>query len=244
MRFFQESISQWVALVTLLCVGQSYAHTVIVYPGYRGNNLHTNGTVEEANGLGTAYINDSYAFPYGMQWNYPCGGMPTSTNRTKWPVGGGAVSLQPGWFQGHSKAFIYINLGLGETPPNMSHPMVPPFQIVGPSNKAYPGTICLPQVPLPANISVSPGDKATIQVIETAQHGASLYNCVDIEFAEPEDVAEVTRDNCFNSSHISFQNVFTTESLKSGAISSDQTKQALRNVIPFLMVAVLGWMMV
>jgi len=31
------------------------AHTVMVYPGWRGNNLITNET-----------------FPYGMQWMYPC----------------------------------------------------------------------------------------------------------------------------------------------------------------------------
>lgn len=102
--------------------------------------------------------------------------MPTSTNRTKWPLNGGAVSIQPGWFQGHSTAFIYINLGLGTVPPNMSHPMIQPFQLVGPSNEPYPGTFCLPQVPLPENISVSVGDHATIQVVETAQHGAALYN--------------------------------------------------------------------
>lgn len=48
------------------------AHTVIVYPGYRGNNLLTNGTIEEANGLGVASQNDSLTYPYGMQWIYPC----------------------------------------------------------------------------------------------------------------------------------------------------------------------------
>jgi hypothetical protein len=31
------------------------AHTIITYPGWRGNNLITNST-----------------FPYGMQWMYPC----------------------------------------------------------------------------------------------------------------------------------------------------------------------------
>lgn len=102
--------------------------------------------------------------------------MPTSTNRTYWPVGGGALALQPGWFPGHSTALIYVNIGLGEVPENMSHPVVPPFQITGPTNNPYPGTICLPQVPLPANISVKAGDKATIQVVETAKHGAALYN--------------------------------------------------------------------
>jgi hypothetical protein len=102
--------------------------------------------------------------------------MPTSTNRTKWPVQGGAVSFQPGWFPGHKEAFIYINIGFGTVPPNMSHPMVKPFQIVGPTNNPYPGTICLPQIPLPPDTSVNVGDHATIQVVEAAQHGAALFN--------------------------------------------------------------------
>lgn len=102
--------------------------------------------------------------------------MPTSTNRTKWPVQGGAISIQPGWFQGHATAFFYFNLGLGAVPQNMSSPMLPPFQIIGPSANPYPGTFCLPQVPLPAGLTVNVGDLATIQVIETARHGAALYN--------------------------------------------------------------------
>jgi hypothetical protein len=107
--------------------------------------------------------------------------MPTTTNRTKWPITGGAIALQPGWFQGHATAFFYMNLGFGTDgptggPPNMSNPMVPVFQIVGPSRNPYPGTFCLPQVPLPANTSVSVGDNATIQVVETAVHGAALYS--------------------------------------------------------------------
>ena len=145
--------------------------------------------------------------------------MPTSTNRTKWPTTGGAIAVQPGWFAGHGKAFMYMNLGLGTIPPNMSHPMVPPFQIIGPTTEPYPGSLCLPQVPLPANITVQVGDNATIQVIETAVHGASLYNCVDITFAAPgdPDIEEVTPQNCFNSSDISFALVFTTTQLTSGA---------------------------
>ena len=58
----------------------------------------------------------------------------------------------------------------------MSHPMVPVFNIGGPTNEMYNGTFCLPQVPLPANITVQPGDNATIQVVELAQHGAALYS--------------------------------------------------------------------
>jgi len=133
-----------------------------------------------------------------MQWMYPCtkipptkrkvkrhgeltygdtgGGMPTSTNRTKWPVNGGAIAFQPGWFSGHMTAFFYVNLGLGTEPLNMSHPVVPVFQMLGPSNDNYGGSICLPQVPMPANITFEVGDNVTIQVIEVAVHGASLYS--------------------------------------------------------------------
>ncbi|MCJ1231684.1 hypothetical protein MMC12_008363 [Toensbergia leucococca] len=162
-------------------------------------------------GLGVG-LNDN-SFPYGMQWMYPCGGMPVSENRTLWPVGGGAVALQPGWFQGHATAFFYINLGDGTIPLNMSLPMQPVFQIVGPTREPYPGSLCLPQVPLPANYTAVVGNNATIQVVETAVHGAALYNCVDITFANPEDVPEVNSSNCFNSSDISFELVFSTTAL-------------------------------
>jgi hypothetical protein len=107
--------------------------------------------------------------------------MRTTTNRTYWPTTGGAVAFQPGWFQGHATAFMYINLGFGTDgpdggPPNMSNPMVSPFQILGPSKNPYPGTVCLPQVPLPVGANVKAGDNATIQVVELAVHGASLFS--------------------------------------------------------------------
>ncbi|CEL02983.1 hypothetical protein ASPCAL04144 [Aspergillus calidoustus] len=230
------SSPQWIA-GALLCMGLVSAHTVIVYPGYRGNNLHTTGEVGEVGGLGVAYDsdNETLVYPYGMQWIYPCGGMPLSTNRTKWPIRGGAIALQPGWFPGHARAMMFFNLGLGTEPPNMSHPMITPFEIVGPDNDPYPGTICLPQVPLPANVDVKVGDNATIQVIELAQPCAALYNCADITFAEPEDVAEVNDTNCFNSSHISFETVFTTSSLDSAGFEIITLPSFITTLLPALL---------
>ena len=107
--------------------------------------------------------------------------MSTTTNRTFWPTTGGAVAFQPGWFQGHATAYLYVNLGFGTDgpdggPQNMSNPMVPPFQLIGPSKNPYPGTVCLPQVPLPQGATVKAGDNATIQVVELAVHGAALYS--------------------------------------------------------------------
>ncbi|KZF23086.1 hypothetical protein L228DRAFT_268441 [Xylona heveae TC161] len=200
-----SSLINWIVLATTTFTAVS-AHNIITYPGWRGDNLHTNET-----------------FPYGMQWMYPCGGMPPSTNRTKWPISGGAVAIQPGWFQGHSTALMYINMGFGTNPPNYSNPMVPVFQIKGPTNEAYPGIgFCLPQVPLPINApraNVKVGDNATIQIVEAAKHGAGLFNCVDIIFAEDGDpaVEEVTPSNCFNDSRIGFNQIFGTEVMASGA---------------------------
>lgn len=114
-------------------------------------------------------------------WQSLGGGLAATANRTNWPVNGGGIAIQPGWFTGHASALFYVNLGLGTSgpqggPPNESFPLLPPFQIDGPSNNPYPGTFCLPQIPIPANMSVKVGDLATIQVIETAVHGGALYN--------------------------------------------------------------------
>ncbi|KAI1875116.1 uncharacterized protein JN550_002545 [Neoarthrinium moseri] len=194
----------FLALVSaLLVVVQS--HVVITYPGWRGNNLISNGSGDGASGLGVDYTGSGLVYPYGMQWIYPCGGLPIASNRTNWPVNGGAVSLQPGWFTGHRNALIYINIGFGDVPSNYSSPLWPRFEIEGPSNNPYPGTICLPQVPVPSGYDIKPGDRATIQVVEAAVHGAAMYSCVDITFvADAKDANEVNETNCVNSTTIRF----------------------------------------
>jgi hypothetical protein len=58
----------------------------------------------------------------------------------------------------------------------MDIPLVPLIQFVGPSNNPFPGTMCFPDVSTPANADIKVGDNATIQVILTAQHGASLFS--------------------------------------------------------------------
>ncbi|KAI0010834.1 hypothetical protein F4779DRAFT_616276 [Xylariaceae sp. FL0662B] len=186
------------------------AHIVITYPGWRGDNLIQNET-----------------FPYGMQWMYPCGGTTLTTNRTYWPTTGGAISFQPGWFQGHQTAFLYVNLGFDTDgpdggPSNMSFPMVSPFQLIGPSKGPYPGTMCLPQVALPANLTFNAGDNATIQVVEIAQHGAALFSCVDITFAEPGDerIAKVNDSNCFNTTDFGFAEIYTITTHEPGSAAN------------------------
>jgi hypothetical protein len=59
----------------LSAISIARAHTVITYPGWRGNNLHSNGTLPQQNpgSLGIDFFdNGTAAFPWGQQWIYPC----------------------------------------------------------------------------------------------------------------------------------------------------------------------------
>ncbi|KAI5843333.1 hypothetical protein DFP73DRAFT_551571 [Morchella snyderi] len=214
--FSTSSSSSWkLALVTVLSTLQlATAHFQIQYPSWRGNTLKDD-----------------------MQWNYPCAGVSTTNNRTNWPITGGDISIVPGWNAGHPTAFFYVNMGFGSTPPNMTNVMLPVFQMTGPSKNPYPGSFCLTQVPLPVNASVKVGDNATIQVIQVALHGASLYNCADITFVEPENADPMPEGMCQNSSTIGFNMVYTTHS---GAMASSLIDKStmLTVVVGGL---VLGW---
>ena len=114
------------------------------------------------------------------------GGLPIAENRTNWPVGGGALALQPGWFSGHQHSLLYVNIGFGALPEDYSTPLVPRFEIQGPTNDPYPGSICLPQVPLPPGLEAQIGDRATIQVVQAAEHGAALYSVSYLSLIHPQ----------------------------------------------------------
>jgi len=170
------------------------AHFELTYPQWRGNTLEGD-----------------------MQWMYPCGNLSVSQNRTKWPMTGGRIQVTPGWNSGHPTAFIYVNMGYGDHPANHSNPMVPVFQMTGPSRDPYPGSFCLQGVPLPANgAGLNPGDHVTIQVIQVALHGAGLFNCADVILVATEDEATPMRDRCENSTTIGFNQVYTTKSKSAG----------------------------
>jgi hypothetical protein len=65
---------------------------------------------------------------------------------------------------------------------------------------------------------------------------------VDIEFAEDGDasVEEVTRDNCFNSTDISFEYMYTTSSIGSGAGMLQPPKISAGALVPLLTAVAFG----
>lgn len=149
----------------LMLASISSAHFLVRYPAWRGNTLPT-------------------------QFTFPCGGLPRSTNRSAWPVNGGAMSILP---LQHPFAFTEVNIALGnninETGPDkalnnpFSRVLVPMFNMTG-----WNETYCIPMVPIPRDMTheVKDGVNATIQVIQLTPTGASLYNCLDITFSDTE----------------------------------------------------------
>ena len=67
-------------------------------------------------------------------------------------------------------------MGFGTIPENYSAPLVLRFEIEGPTDDPYDGSICLPQVPLPEGFEAEVGGHATIQIVEAAVHGAAMYS--------------------------------------------------------------------
>ncbi|CRK12310.1 hypothetical protein BN1723_009685 [Verticillium longisporum] len=70
-------------------------------------------------------------------------------------------------------------------------------------------------------------------------HGAALYSCVDITFAEPGDerIAEVNSTNCFNSTDIGAADIYTITTRASG--SNTVVKSGAEAVLRSS--ALLGW---
>lgn len=101
------------------------------------------------------------------QATFPCGGYPVSNNRTEWPVAGGPVALS----LGHAHSRVQVLLAMGNDPgSNFNVVLVPTIQEEG------PGEFCLPNVQVPANLGVTDGQNATIQVITDSESSGGLYN--------------------------------------------------------------------
>ncbi|CAI4216546.1 unnamed protein product [Parascedosporium putredinis] len=189
-------------------------HILITYPGTRGNSFITNDT-----------------FPYGMQWTHPCGGLGLSRNRTYWPVNGGAVAFQPGWFSGHATALLYINIGIDSDGPDG-----------GPMNFTT------------LSLGVKVGDKATIQIVELAGHGASLFACSDIIFVNPDDerLPPLNNSICFNTTELGFGDLYTittkpqvvlnSEGVRTSAATGHLDTTSAFRLLSSLVPAVLGGM--
>lgn len=98
----------------------------------------------------------------------PCGGFDTpAADRTSVSTRSVAVALK----MGHDEKAVQILLALGDNPGNnFNITLVPTFRQEG------LGEFCLPDVPLPSNLGIIDGMKASLQVITNGDPKGGLYN--------------------------------------------------------------------
>ncbi|KAK3936416.1 hypothetical protein QBC46DRAFT_296258 [Diplogelasinospora grovesii] len=181
----------------LTTVQLATAHFSIDYPSWRANSLQS----------GSGF----------SQWVYPCAGVPgglSTTNRTDWPLTGGSLKLD----LHHPWTYVFVNLGLGENVTNFNYTLTPNFW-----NETGNGTLCIPSMPLPADLTVTDGTKASLQVVTLGDSGSALYNCADITFRS--NATSLPSSDCANSPGVSYAvvnqevNGTTTSSSANGTTS-------------------------
>ncbi|KAL2062581.1 hypothetical protein VTL71DRAFT_5653 [Oculimacula yallundae] len=157
------------SIASALCLASlATAHFTVDYPEMRG---------------------DSFA-EGASQYVYPCAGVNQTarTNRTLWPLDGGSVKLD----LHHKWTYLFINLGIGAEYPSFNISLTPSLL-----NQTGNGTLCIPKVPLPANIKPTNGQQASVQIVTGGANGVALYNCADITFSS--NATTLSGDACVNS---------------------------------------------
>ncbi|KAK7740619.1 hypothetical protein SLS62_011060 [Diatrype stigma] len=134
------------------------AHMAINYPFWRGDSIWKDKT--------------------NSQYTIPCAGFPVTSNRTEWPLAGGALAVET-----HQPWEIFhINIGLGNDP-RVFNKTLTPFHV----NITGKGTACIPLVRVPIGIGYD-RQNATLQVVSYSSLGQALYN-VNVSWSSiPTDV--------------------------------------------------------
>ncbi|TVY24246.1 Uncharacterized protein LHYA1_G007028 [Lachnellula hyalina] len=201
--------------VAVFLVSLASAHFSIEYPESRGDSFATGAS----------------------QYIYPCANVnqTAKTNRTTWPLTGGSLNLD----LHHPWSYIFVNLGLGTDYPTFNISLINPFL-----NETGNGTLCLPEVTLPAGISPADGTNASIQVVAVGETGSALYNCADIVFKN--DTETLSADKCSNSTGVSVSvvaqevNGSTPSTSTSSAAASSSTRASAASAVGSSPVIVAG----
>ncbi|KAF2009741.1 hypothetical protein BU24DRAFT_358534 [Aaosphaeria arxii CBS 175.79] len=191
------------------------AHFLVEYPYWRGDSFEEGAS----------------------QWIFPCANISETedvNNRTQWPATGGSIKLDVH----HPWALTYVNLGIGTNVSAFNISLVSNF------NQTGNGTFCLKETgkaKLAAglaaaglNASSVDGKQASLQIIQIASTGASLYNCADITFNAT--AALLADDECSNSTGVagvSIQNV-NANGTSTAPPSSSSSPGAAANVRPMV----------
>lgn len=157
-----------IAPILLSLSTSSLAHFVVEYPIPRGYNEDTTS-------------------------QFPCGGMnEVSTQRTLYPITGGAIGIEIG----HARTNIEVLIAFESEPTsNFNTILRKTFTQIG------MGKFCMTNVNMPAELDIHEGTNATIQVITNSDDDGvgGYYSCSDITFG----ISAFDFDICQNSTGVS-----------------------------------------
>ncbi|KAJ9207690.1 hypothetical protein DTO027B5_3713 [Paecilomyces variotii] len=125
---------------------------------------------------------------------FPCGGFPQSSNRTKLSLS--ADSIPVALILGHSQTAAEVLLALGNDPgDNYNITLAHTFGITG------LGAFCLPSVSL-KGVPLTDGLNATVQVVTDGDNGGGLYACADVTFTSAVTSDDVSPTVCKNNTGV------------------------------------------
>ena len=139
------------------------AHFTIEYPEMRGDSFATGASQN----IYPCTHHLSSSLIYILMFSGANVNQTSSTNRTMWPLTGGSLNLD----LHHPWTYYFINLGLGTDYPTFNITLT--NQLL---NETGNGTLCMPKIVLPAGVTVSDGQNASIQVVTVGASGSALYN--------------------------------------------------------------------
>lgn len=142
------------------------AHFQINYPYWRGNSF-----LAPASQYTYPCKNPIFLSPTTNSPNYHAGAgidqTNSTNNRTLWPLKGGSLNVD---FH-HPFTYVFINLGVGSNVTNFNISLN-----ALPLNETGNGTLCLPQLVLPAGLNLQDGTNASLQISTVGPEGTALYN--------------------------------------------------------------------
>ncbi|OAL39971.1 hypothetical protein AYO20_00884 [Fonsecaea nubica] len=181
------------------------AHFELNYPTWRGDSF----------------------LPPASQYIFPCANVNTSAesnaNRTLWPLDGGSLVID---FH-HPWTYVAFNLGFGSDIATFNISLNPMLL-----NETGNGTICIPKWTLPADLGITDGMDASLQVITIGDSGSALYNfyVVDVDTAPSPDLPSwpsdanatlLPEDQCQNSTGVEIYPL--VQQLADGSSASEAT---------------------
>ncbi|RKF54319.1 Uncharacterized protein OnM2_098015 [Erysiphe neolycopersici] len=165
------SLTNFVSTLLVLTTS-SLAHFAVEYPAPRGYNEETTN-------------------------QFPCGGLnEVSTQRTLYPITGGAIGIEVG----HARTNIEVLIAFESEPTTKFKTILrKTFTQMG------TGKFCMTNVNMPVELDIHEGTNATIQVITNSDDDGigGYYSCSDITFG----ISAFDFDICQNSTGVSVSSI-------------------------------------